>query len=337
MFIVMIVLVLFIVVIIFFNKRGIPCIMYHNISENKGVNVETFTKQIENLKDMNTFKFEEMEKLNNKLPKNSVLITFDDGYADNYTNAYPILKQYNLKATIFLNTAYIDVDPFYLNWEQIKEMYNSGLVDFQLHTHSHFSVINKLKISRFFGEKDKENKELYREMKHIYGVEEIKNGYPIFKKRGETAVKGYKITDDFIKKYDELLEEYNELEISEREEKLLKEMDDNLIKYMKKYTFDEYKKRVENEILQNKMIVEEHLDKKAEYFANPWGHKSKELLGILGEIGIKGMITTKKGTNGLKLEMFKIRRYEAKTFKKFKILLFINSNYLLGKLYELVS
>ena len=79
------------------------------------------------------------------------------------------------------------------------------------------------------------------------------------------------------------------------------------------------------------------MDKKAEYFANPWGHKSKELLGILGEIGIKGMITTKKGTNGLKLEMFKIRRYEAKTFKKFKILLFINRNYLLGKLYELVS
>ncbi|MEA3254491.1 MAG: polysaccharide deacetylase family protein [Candidatus Altiarchaeota archaeon] len=42
------------------------------------------------------------------MPINSVIITFDDGYKDFYTNAYPILKKYNVPATIFLTTGYID-------------------------------------------------------------------------------------------------------------------------------------------------------------------------------------------------------------------------------------
>ena len=37
-----------------------------------------------------------------ELPPKPVLITFDDGYIDNYTNAFPILKKYNLRATIFI-------------------------------------------------------------------------------------------------------------------------------------------------------------------------------------------------------------------------------------------
>lgn len=73
---------------------------------------------------------EELESLNYVLPKDSILITFDDGYKNNYTNAFPILKKYGLKATIFLNTKYVENDEFYLNWNEIKEMYESGLIDF---------------------------------------------------------------------------------------------------------------------------------------------------------------------------------------------------------------
>lgn len=41
------------------------------------------------------------------LPDNSILITFDDGFEDNFKNAFPILKRYNVPATIFISTGYI--------------------------------------------------------------------------------------------------------------------------------------------------------------------------------------------------------------------------------------
>ena len=44
----------------------------------------------------------------NKLPPRSLCITFDDGYADNYTTALPILKKYNLEATFFISSGYIN-------------------------------------------------------------------------------------------------------------------------------------------------------------------------------------------------------------------------------------
>ena len=335
MFIVIIFFILLLLTI-FFYQKGVPCIMYHHISNEKGVSPAEFEEHLKLIKKSNTFKIEEIEDKNNKLPKNSILVTFDDGYEDNYKYAFPLLKKYNVKATIFLNTAYIGTDPGYMSWNQIREMYESGLADFQLHTHSHFSVISKIEVESFFGEKDKEKKELSREMKNIYGKEDVKD-YPVLKKRGETAVRGYKITEEFIEKYEELLLKYKTLETEEKYKKLKSAVENELSGCIKEYSYEEYKERVRKEILVNKEEIEENLGKKAWYLANPWGHKSKELVEILKECGIKGMITTKKGTNSLKPDMYKIRRYETKTFKQFKFRLFVCRNYLTGKIFELVS
>ena len=70
------------------------------------------------------------------LPDRPVLITFDDGYVDNYTNAYPILKKYNLKATIFIVTVFVSERKGYLTWDQLREMEQHGITA-QSHTVTH--------------------------------------------------------------------------------------------------------------------------------------------------------------------------------------------------------
>lgn len=66
----------------------------------------------------------------------TAVLTFDDGYVDNYTEMFPILKEKGGRATIFLIADLIGTDG-YLNEEQIQEMAQSGLVSFQSHTCSH--------------------------------------------------------------------------------------------------------------------------------------------------------------------------------------------------------
>lgn len=73
------------------------------------------------------------------LPENPVLITFDDGYKDNYQNAYPILKKYGFKATIFVVTSFMGTQQNYLTWEQAREMDANG-IDIESHTVTHKSM-----------------------------------------------------------------------------------------------------------------------------------------------------------------------------------------------------
>lgn len=67
----------------------------------------------------------------------TVCITFDDGYENVYTEAFPILKKYSVKATVFLITS---DRPNHLTDAEIKEMAESGLVSFAPHTVNHIDM-----------------------------------------------------------------------------------------------------------------------------------------------------------------------------------------------------
>ncbi len=75
------------------------------------------------------------------LPLKPVLITFDDGYRDNYTVMYPLLKELGMKANIFLVPTYVmeaeaNRDPQYLNLQELQKM-DKALVEFGLHSYQH--------------------------------------------------------------------------------------------------------------------------------------------------------------------------------------------------------
>lgn len=74
------------------------------------------------------------------LPDKPVILTFDDGYRDNYTNAFPLLQKYGYTGTFFLVTGPIDFEnPDYLTWDMVEEMHQAGM-DFQPHSYRHLDL-----------------------------------------------------------------------------------------------------------------------------------------------------------------------------------------------------
>jgi peptidoglycan/xylan/chitin deacetylase (PgdA/CDA1 family) len=74
------------------------------------------------------------------LPARPVILTFDDGYRDNYTNAFPLLKERGMTATFFIVTDLIDADlPDYLSWDMVREMHAGGM-SIQSHGRNHASL-----------------------------------------------------------------------------------------------------------------------------------------------------------------------------------------------------
>lgn len=136
--------------------RSVPVLMYHSISEDPEPSVhpyfkvnthpEVFQMHLELLRDKG-FKplalSEVYGVLEQRNPDKHVVITFDDGLLDFYTNAYPLLRRFGYLATVFLPTGYISERPapnmenhLSLAWTHVREMSNAG-VDFGSHSITH--------------------------------------------------------------------------------------------------------------------------------------------------------------------------------------------------------
>jgi peptidoglycan/xylan/chitin deacetylase (PgdA/CDA1 family) len=75
-----------------------------------------------------------------ELPARPIVLTFDDGYIDNYQNAFPLLQKYGLTGTFFILTGRADAgDPAYLSWDMIDQMSQAGM-DMQLHAKEHVDL-----------------------------------------------------------------------------------------------------------------------------------------------------------------------------------------------------
>lgn len=161
------------------NIPKIPILMYHHFDEvmtnSVTVNYKNFEEQMKALQVEGYQTITPGELIaflngNGTLPEKPIMITMDDGYESNYKYAYPILKELNMKAAIFLITSKVKREEEKhledglpkLSWEQIHEMSESGLIEFHSHTHdSHKKYMKgKKEVAYLAGPIVKENGEL---------------------------------------------------------------------------------------------------------------------------------------------------------------------------------
>ena len=135
------------------NKKGLTILAYHSISNeivpDETVTPDEFERQLQYIEE--NYKVISLEEAIGYLQRDiekasgSIVITFDDGYSDNYYNAYPLLKKHNFPATIFLITGFIKNNGGkYLSPSQIHEMKNDN-ISFGSHTVSHRVLTNLTK------------------------------------------------------------------------------------------------------------------------------------------------------------------------------------------------
>lgn len=129
---------------------GVPVLNYHQVNDEKHsaltLHVDQFREQMEYIHNQgyNTITLAQLyDYLENgtELPNKPIVITFDDGYVDNYKNVLPILKEYNMKATLFMISDAANT-PGFVSTEQMHQM-EAGGFDIQGHT-NHHKILTKI-------------------------------------------------------------------------------------------------------------------------------------------------------------------------------------------------
>lgn len=129
------------------SPGGIPVLEYHMVTMHPKENAEAynvppedFAGQLDYLAEqgyttITMLEFMKARKGKLELPEKPIILTFDDGYDDNYYEMLPILEAHGMKAVVYMVTNMIG-QPGYLTWEQLREMQNRG-VEIGSHTANH--------------------------------------------------------------------------------------------------------------------------------------------------------------------------------------------------------
>ena len=281
------------------RSNELAILMYHRISNgNETFNLssnlisaskENFEKQLQYLaKHCNVMTFDDLYNAINKdgkLPKNSTIITFDDGYKDNFTVAYPILKKFDIPATIFLTTGFIDGIEFFW-WDKVAYLIKNTKVE-----EVDIGSLGKISL------RDKEES-IRKIQERLKQVEESKKIYVIEKLKEKLMVK---------------VPEAKGLFLSWQE---VKEMSENNI-YFGAHTVTHpiltkvSVEKAQSEVLGSRRKIEEVLNKKIKVFAYTNGTSddmSEDIDDFLKKNGFIFSLSSIYGANKINSQSFRLKR-----------------------------
>ncbi len=127
----------------------VPIAMYHYIrtvpkNDPRGVSLSVdprrFDHQLDTYaaKGYQTIGFQDLANSESVLPIKPIILTFDDGYEDAYTEAFPRLVAHGMKGVFYIVTDFVG-KPGYVTWDQLREMRNAGM-EIAAHTTQHHEL-----------------------------------------------------------------------------------------------------------------------------------------------------------------------------------------------------
>ncbi|MHA7842931.1 MAG: polysaccharide deacetylase family protein [Winogradskyella sp.] len=278
--------------------------------------------------------------LENPNAKNKVVLTFDDGYLDNWVYAYPILKKYGLKGTIFVNPEFIqnETDIRYnledvwqkkvnqseltklgfLNWSELNVMQDSGVIDIQSHSMSHNFYFYSNKIIDIYSGQPKHNwlPWLSNPKRKPYYINEdqskfVDHGFPIFEYDRALRVRRY-IPDEKFIEYS--VNEYSKLGNTLDKKDFIEKLNLKLDEFPGSFESDgDMRNRYIYELSESKRIIEEKLKKPVDFICWPGGGFNQSSVDVAKEANYKAMTANAKKTLDLDLDNLKIIKRNAMT------------------------
>lgn len=135
-------------------EQGATLLIYHRVgggtTNELDMEVAAFERQLDVLADHDVVSLDAaLDRLGSGDARPSVVLTFDDGFADVYHNAWPLLRERGLPFTLYLATAYMGEVMQWegatakgapgrgVSWDQVRKMQDSGLLTLGNHTHTH--------------------------------------------------------------------------------------------------------------------------------------------------------------------------------------------------------
>ncbi|MBN2018003.1 MAG: polysaccharide deacetylase family protein [Candidatus Cloacimonetes bacterium] len=289
-----------------FYKNKIIIIMYHNFYDenhkkhtNVGLDISCFEKQLQYLRTYyNPISLHELVNyIQNEvpIPENAAVLTFDDGYMNNYTLAFPLLEKYQIPATIFMTMDFI-YNSLWIWVNALEYIISKASI-------KHFSIsIPDRGLVTFTIENEEEKAKVYKQLKEMLKefhpsmidniISELKKNLNV--KIGYNEVINYQMLDEStIKKMSSPLVDFGSHTLSHP--------------ILTRLNTEE----VIHEIKDSKEILERILGEEVEYFCYPNGDYNEEIVAIVKE-HYKAALSTDSGFVDKSSNIFLLPRIAAK-------------------------